>query len=72
MIKSDVDAKEKHDLESQLIMENVDRYTFWVGQVLGSQYFLFSYLIKISSALEVLKKYLIYCNPETIPETLLF
>lgn len=36
MIKSDVDAKEKHDLESQLIMENVDRYTFWVGQVLGS------------------------------------
>lgn len=70
--QSDVHAKEKHDVESQLIMENAAAYTSWVGQVLGTQSFSFPYFIKVSSVSQGLKKYLICSNPETIPETLLF
>lgn len=36
MIKIDAYIKEMHNLESQRVMENVDRQTFWVGQVLGT------------------------------------
>lgn len=39
VVKSDLHLKEKHDLESSLIMRNVGCYTLWVGQHLSTQYF---------------------------------